>query len=103
MLISIYDKCRCLESGAKEFLLKPVKLSDLSKIESHLQMKSGVSTNKSSCDEERTSSNEDDVTNSTTKYNKSSILNSNKRKLQLQVVTTPKLVMLPRVTELPVS
>ena len=28
--------CRCLEGGAEEFLLKPVQLSDLRKIQSHL-------------------------------------------------------------------
>ena len=37
MFMYMFDYiCRCLEGGAEQFLLKPVQLSDLRKIQSHI-------------------------------------------------------------------
>ncbi|PIN00301.1 hypothetical protein CDL12_27197 [Handroanthus impetiginosus] len=103
----------CLEGGAEEFLLKPVKLSDLRKLHSHLLLQN--SNINYHCQDDNTDDNADKNTDNNININKlddkeinenncSSNNNnngSNKRKANL--TTSSDLDRRPRVQELPVS
>ncbi|CAI9778084.1 unnamed protein product [Fraxinus pennsylvanica] len=74
----------CLEGGAEEFLLKPVKLADLRKLHSHLLNTTNINDTK----EQNDSIIDDDLNNNTNKRKVTSPENSERR---------------PRIQELPVS
>lgn len=80
-----------MEGGAEEFLLKPVKLSDLRKLHSHL-----LNTTNDPCDENFESANNTNKEESEIDKNCS---NSNKRKATSSDLSDRR----PRVQELPVS
>lgn len=87
---------RCLEGGAEEFLLKPVKLSDVRKIHSHL-----ISSTNNPSDENAIC--EIESANNTNETDKN-CSNANKRKATLATPISSDLSdRRPRVQELPVS
>lgn len=99
-------KCRCLEGGAEEFLLKPVKLSDLRKLHSQL-----INSTNTPCEESVTceiksaiceieSANATDEEDGETDKN---CTNANKRKAALAAPPSELSERWPRVQELPVS
>ncbi|CAA0840825.1 Two-component response regulator ARR9 [Striga hermonthica] len=104
----------CLEGGAEEFILKPVKLSDLSKLHSHI-LKAAIAQNldshettaeENSSDEIKSASDDDDESVSEEeeedKENDKNCSNANKRKAAVK--TSPDLTdRRPRVKELSVS
>ncbi|KAL0432217.1 UNVERIFIED_CONTAM: Two-component response regulator ORR4 [Sesamum latifolium] len=93
----------CLEGGAEEFLLKPVKLSDLRKLHSHLLNTVGHDDNDSTsiCNIDNT--NKEDTENDNNCGNNN---NSNKRKTFSTTSSSSSTDLSdrrPRVQELPVS
>ncbi|XP_057809628.1 two-component response regulator ARR17-like [Salvia miltiorrhiza] len=86
----------CLEGGAEEFLLKPVKLSDVRKIHSHL-----INSTNNPCDDESGISEIESAKREDSEIDKN-CSNANKRKATL--ATSPDLSeRRPRVQELPVA
>ncbi|GER40325.1 response regulator 9 [Striga asiatica] len=98
----------CLEGGAEEFLLKPVKLSDLSKLHSHIlkgtitqNLESHINTAEENSSDEKSTTDES-VSEEEDKENDKNSSNANKRKGAVK--TPPDLTdRRPRVKELPVS
>ncbi|KAK6131092.1 hypothetical protein DH2020_035168 [Rehmannia glutinosa] len=88
----------CLEGGAEEFLLKPVKLSDLTKLHSHLL--NTVSHHDDNSNIEKT--NNINIINKEDNENDNNCSNTNKRKATL-TTSSDLSDRRPRVHELPVS
>ncbi|KAG8389757.1 hypothetical protein BUALT_Bualt01G0011800 [Buddleja alternifolia] len=94
----------CLEGGAEEFLLKPVKLSDLKKLHSHL-----LSSITHPCDHHTTTVDDKSICNIEKISTEDNVetdkncSNSNKRKLTTSTISSDLSDRRPRVQELHVS
>ncbi|XP_011074842.1 two-component response regulator ORR9 [Sesamum indicum] len=98
----------CLEGGAEEFLLKPVKLSDLRKLHSHLLNTVGHPCHDDDDDDDTTAAttsicNIDNTNKEDTENDNNNCSNNNTNKRKTFSTTSDLSDRRPRVQELPVS